>query len=126
MMRYLTKGDVVLIAVLTVLSFAGLGSMRLAGLSGNHAVVDVNGRRTLELPLDRDAEYSVMGPLGETVIEVRNKAVAIERSPCPRGVCMHMGWIRYPGELLVCVPNRVCVSIRGKTDSGLSFDGVSE
>jgi hypothetical protein len=122
----LTRGDVILIAALTAVSLAGFGSLRFKGLSGNHAVVEVDGRRVLELPLDRDTTASVDGPLGETVIEVRDRAVWVIRSPCPRGFCMHMGRIRYPGEILVCVPNRVCVSIRGNGEKKRSFDGVSE
>jgi hypothetical protein len=133
--RYITRGDAALIAALTVISLAGFGSARLAGFSGNHAVVEVEGRRVLELPLDRDVASSVDGPLGETVIEVRDRAVSITRSPCPRGYCMHMGRIRYPGEILVCVPNRVCVRIRGNGERKRflvpakrqrSFDGVTE
>jgi hypothetical protein len=115
-----------LIALLTAVSLAGFGGVRLAGFSANHAVVEVEGRRVLELPLDCDTITSVDGPLGKTTIEVRNRTVSIIESPCPRGFCMHMGRIRYPGEILVCVPNRVCVSIRGNGEKRRSFDGVSE
>ncbi len=126
MFRYVTKADAALILALTLVSFAGFGVVKASGVGGSHAVVEVNGRRAAELPLDRDVEVAVRGPLGKTEVVVHDGAVAIAKSPCPRGICMHMGNIRHPGEILVCVPNRVCVSIRGGGNGGESFDGVSE
>jgi len=116
----------ILVAALTVVSLAGFGRARLAGFSGNHAVVEAGGRRVLELPLDRDDTVTVDGPAGKTTIEVKDRAVSITDSPCPRGFCMHMGKIRHPGEILVCVPNRVCVSIKGNGRKDRTFDGISE
>ena len=124
--RCITRGDLLLIAALTLLSFAGFGWSRLAGSSGSHVVVEVEGKKALELPIDRDGEFSVNGPLGKTTVEVKGGAVFIIESPCPRSFCKHMGKIRYPGEILVCVPNRVCVSIKGNGRTDKAYDGVSE
>ena len=126
MKRFFTRGDIILIAVLLMLSAGSLGALRTAGFSGNHAVVEVNGKRVLELPLDRDMRTTVNGPLGVSTIEVHDGAVAIAESPCPRGICTHMGHIRYVGEALVCVPNRVFVTITGDGGGEKKFDGVSE
>lgn len=112
--------------MLLALSLVSLGAIRGAGLTGNHAVVEVNGKRVLELPLDREARTTVDGPLGKSTIAVHDGAVEIAGSPCPRGLCMHMGHIRYVGEVLVCVPNRVFVTITGDRGGEKTFDGVSE
>ncbi len=126
MLRYMTKWDAALIIALSIVSFAGFGVVKAAGIGGSHAVVEVNGRKVAELPLDRNGEVVVQGPLGGTTVAVHDGSVKVVKSPCPRGVCMHMGTIRHPGEILVCVPNRVCVGIRGGKNGGASFDGVSE
>ncbi len=126
MKRYVTRGDIVLICILTFLSLASLGGMRYMSFSGNHVVIEVDGRRVSDLSLDRDAKATATGPLGETVVVVENGVVQVESSPCPRDHCMHMGKIRYSGEILVCIPNRVFVSIRGSADKEPIFDGVSE
>ena len=67
---YVTRADIVLIAVLV--AFAGAGFIlvpRAAGVGG-HAVVEVEGRRVLDLPLDRDTAVTVTGTCGESVIVV--------------------------------------------------------
>lgn len=126
MRRFFTRGDIVLVGFLTLLSLASLGGVRSLGFSGNHAVVEVDGRRVLEVPLDNPQTTTVSGPLGETVIEVTGGTVRILSSPCPHGHCMHMGRIRYVGEILVCVPNRVFVTVRGNRGGDRVFDGISE
>lgn len=126
MLRYITKGDAILILVLSLVSVTGFGAIKASGMGGSHAVIEVNGRRAAELSLDKKGLVELQGPIGVTTVAVADGAVKILKSPCPRGVCMHMGNIRHPGEILVCVPNRVCVSIRGDKKGGVSFDGVSE
>ncbi len=126
MRRYFTRGDIVLVSFLSLLSLASLGGVRSLGLSGNHAVVEVDGQHVLELSLDRPAITPVQGPLGETVIEVSGGTVRILSSPCPHDHCIHMGRIRHVGEILVCVPNRVFVTVRGDGGGERVFDGVSE
>jgi hypothetical protein len=124
MRHYCTRGDIILIAVLLVLSLLSIGAMRFLGASGKHAVVEIDNRRVLELPLDRDIVTTVTGPLGDTVIEVKKGEVSIPKSPCPNKYCMHMGHISLAGEILVCVPNHVIVKITAGNDKNRAFDGI--
>ena len=124
-LRYFTRGDIVLIAGFLILALAGFAGVYQYGFGGKHVVVYVNGRSAMELPLDSDVTKSVTGPLGETVIVVENGTARIEHSPCPNHYCERMGKIKYRGEIAVCVPNRVVVSIKGGSDSE-SFDGVTQ
>jgi hypothetical protein len=126
MMRYVTRGDIALIVILMLLSLTSLGALRYIGISGDHAVAEVNGERVLELPLERDTQAAVHGPLGDTVICIEKGKVWVESSPCPHGHCMHMGKISRAGEILVCVPNRVFITIRAKWGGKPAFDGVTE
>lgn len=126
MKRFFTRGDIILIAILLLLSVGSLSALHGSGFAGNHAIVEVNGKRVLELPLDRDERTTVDGPLGKTTIAVHDGTVEIADSPCPRGLCKHMGHIRCVGEVLVCVPNRVFVTITGNKGGENKFDGVSE
>ena len=122
--RYFTRGDIFLITGLLVLSIAYFSVVYQYSFNGKHAVVEVNGRRVLELPLDRDVTTTVTGPLGETVIVVENRSVRIADSPCPNHYCVRMWRLRHRGGITVCVPNRVIVTIRGGSERD-SFDGVT-
>ena len=65
-----------------------------------------------ELPADRDAVVRVPGPLGESVVEVRSGGVSMISSPCPDKLCMGMGRISSSGEGILCIPNRVSVTLK--------------
>jgi hypothetical protein len=63
---------------------------------------------------------SVSGPLGDTVVEIRDGRARIARSPCPGQDCVRAGWIHGAGAASACLPNRVSVRIEGgsKRNSG--------
>jgi hypothetical protein len=123
--RYYTRGDIILTVVLIILSLTSVAWVKVLSDGGGHIVVSVDGRRMLELSLDRDVTTSVTGKLGEMVIDVKNGEVDVIESACPHGYCTHMGPIRHRGEVIVCVPNHVMISITGGSD-GESFDGVTQ
>ena len=47
-------------------------------------------------------------------IEIRDGAVRVAESNCPKGVCKQAGWVRTPGRSIVCVPNRVIIELKGR------------
>ena len=125
MRRYFTRGDIVLIVLLTLISAGSMAFTSILAPGGKHAVVEVDGRKVLELPLDKDVHTSVTGPMGETYIEIHDGAVGVTESPCPHHYCVEMGTIHRRGELIACVPNRVIISIVNGDESE-SIDGVSQ
>jgi hypothetical protein len=58
-----------------------------------------------------DTTFSVEGPLGTTVVEVKQGQVRVLSSPCPEHICMNTGWISKPGGIIVCMPNGIVVRI---------------
>jgi hypothetical protein len=47
-------------------------------------------------------------------IEIKDGAIRVAESDCPKGVCKHAGWVRTPGRSIVCVPNRVVIELKGR------------
>jgi len=45
-------------------------------------------------------------------IEVKNEKIRVANSDCPQHLCMNMGWIKYSGQAIVCVPNKVVIEIK--------------
>ena len=121
--RYVTAGDAVLVGGLLVLA-AVLFIVTGNGYTANrHVVVEVSGARVLELPLDSDVTRTVRGPLGDTVISIEGGRARVTESACPNHYCIRMGSISHTGEIIVCVPNQVFVTIRGGREQ--SYDGVT-
>ena len=54
MLRYYRRGDIILTVLLLFLSVVSFAGIKVLPSAGKHVVVEVDGRRVLELPLDRD------------------------------------------------------------------------
>lgn len=111
-MRYLRFGDWLLILGVIALSILSVPLLHSVA-KGKVALVRVGNSIVEELDLNRDQHLVVSGRLGETEIEVKGGRVRVVRSPGPWKLCIKRGWISRPGEILVCLPNRVTVEIPG-------------
>jgi hypothetical protein len=120
----LTRGDKLLMGILLVLSLASIGMVHRLVKPGSVVVVEVDGHEVHRLDLSVDGRRAVVGPLGETVIQVNAGEIRVESSPCPHKLCVNMGWVKRTGSLIVCVPNRVLVRVEGE-QSGEEPDAVT-
>jgi hypothetical protein len=124
-LRFVTAGDLLIIMVLLTCSAAVFAFGRDSYAGARHVVVAVSGKNVLELPLEANAVRTVAGPVGNTTVEIENGRVRVLDSDCPNHTCIQMGAIDHPGEVIVCVPNQVMVTIRG-SGSDREFDGVTQ
>jgi hypothetical protein len=80
------------------------------------ARVEVNGTVVQDIDLNRAEGRTVpiKLPRGQAELEVKDRAVRLLEMPdslCPRKICSHIGWIRRPGETIVCLPNRLVIRL---------------
>jgi hypothetical protein len=67
-------------------------------------------------PLDAEETLEVPGPLGTTVVEIRDMRVHVLSSPCSNQTCVAAGHIDSGGQWVACLPNKVLVMIEGNAD----------
>ncbi|MBE6754830.1 MAG: NusG domain II-containing protein [Ruminococcaceae bacterium] len=119
-----TRGDIILVAALLVLSavlfvYGLVGSRQPAGA----AEVSVCGEQYAVLPLEKDTTLTVTGQSGIVcVVEVADGRVRMTEAHCPDRLCVGQGWIDRTGEVIVCLPARVTVTLQGEKND---FDAVS-
>jgi len=89
--------------------------------SGTKVRIQTDHRLYAQFRLDEDQTIQVPGALGETTVHVQAGGVRVIASPCPGKDCMHSGKIRRSGQMIVCVPNRVVISIQGTETSALDM-----
>lgn len=65
------------------------------------------GQKDIIIPLTRNASFTVEGPLGSSMIVVKNGKVRFTRSPCQGQHCVRSGWLERNGTFSACLPNRV-------------------
>lgn len=74
--------------------------------------------------INQDKRISVKGISGITEIQILNREVFIENSPCENKTCIHQGKISKAGQWLCCAPNQVIVVIKGQQDSNFEEPDV--
>ncbi len=62
-------------------------------------------------PLDKEADYEIPGPLGDTHVHIHDGLAAIVDSPCKNKLCILAGAISQPNQWVACLPNKVFVRI---------------
>jgi len=77
-------------------------------------VEDSEGKSLYSLAENRDLH--IEGPLGETVIQIRDGHAGFIHSDCPDQLCVQMGDIENSGEWAACLPNQVFILIEGGPD----------
>ena len=88
---------------------------------GPWAVVMMDGEEIARYSLAKNGSYVLNGGTNTLVIE--DGYAWMTESQCPDKICEHMGKIRYNGQLIVCLPNGVIVTVEGGEDGGVDIFG---
>jgi hypothetical protein len=116
----MTIADIALAVTLVVMSAASFFLVPRWVLSqATEVEIRSGGKLAGRYSLIQDRVIDVLGPLGLTKVEIKGGRVAIKSSPCPHGVCVHMGDFGSEGGFLACVPNQVVVRVDKDRPDGL-------
>ncbi|MBR2281089.1 MAG: NusG domain II-containing protein [Spirochaetales bacterium] len=107
--------DIVLILALAVVGLGLLLAMQLGGRAGAYAVVELEGSEIARYPLDCDGVFVLNG--GTNTLEILGGKARMLHAECPDKLCVKMGWVRFSGQSLVCLPERISVRIVGGRSS---------
>ena len=102
-----------LILLLGSLFTVWLAATLWQGGAADKAVIRSGGKIFREVPLTHDIEINVPGPLGTSIISIRNHQARIASDPSPRQYCVRQGWLKNAGEVAICLPNQVSVELAG-------------
>jgi len=98
-----------------------LGSLCVAALTlklwggdlADKAIIRSGGKIFREVPLSRDQLIEVPGPLGISIINIKQRKARITSDPSPRQYCVRQGWLQQAGEIALCLPNQVSIELAG-------------
>jgi hypothetical protein len=125
------KGDkivVIILLITVILSFGGTliyknvikGSEKIAIIKSDSKIL-----RTIDLnKVVEDEEFTIKTKGGHyNTILVKNGSIRVNDSDCLHQECVKMGEISDPGGLIVCLPNKLMISINGENINGV--DGAT-
>ncbi len=84
-----------------------------SGDLADKAIIRGGGKILHEVPLSRDQQIEVRGPLGVSIISIQHRKARISSDPGPRQYCVRQGWLERAGEIALCLPNQVSVELVG-------------
>jgi hypothetical protein len=101
-----------------VLLIGMLFTVWLAGVvwqsgAADKVIIRSGGKTFREVSLMRDQTIDVPGPLGVSVITIRNRQARVVSDPGPRQYCVLQGWLKHAGEAAICLPNQVSLELSG-------------
>ena len=119
--KRLWRNDVIFIAaLLAVVAVAGACLSFFRG-EGNSVTVSIDGTVVATYPLnvDRTEEILTEGG-GHNRLVIRDGKAYVESASCPDGICAAHKPIHREGESIVCLPNKVVITVQTThTDDGL-------
>ena len=103
----------VLIITITLIFGHGFSS------SGDRIRIEVDGQLMGEYPLDQDMVISVPDDKNTTnIISIEYQRARMIEADCPDKLCIHQGSIYKQGQTIVCLPNKVVVTVISDKESG--------
>lgn len=85
-----------------------------------YAEIKVEGKLYKKVSLDKSKRKQIIDiktDLGENIVEVENGGVRIIEADCPDEICIKDGFKDKPGDMLVCLPHKVVIEIKGVSDN---------
>ena len=120
---HLTRGDKILIGALIACALLSLPLTRALTKAGRFVQIETDGHVLRVVDLAAEQIIEVSGPLGLTIVEIRDRAVFITASPCRDKICVHSGRLHVTGQLLACLPNKVVIRLIGADEH--EYDAVT-
>lgn len=115
----LRRADVVLIGALLVVAIVMYLLFSSGKAPGAVAVVRVDGVETAKYPLDAEGTYPLNG--GTNILVIDGGEAWLIDADCPDKLCVKQGHIKYSGQCITCLPNKLTVTLDGAPDDGVDI-----
>ena len=111
--------DLIVISAIVLVAIVILLFVLLFRKTGEYAVVEVNGSVVGEYSLSKDGTYVLNGGTNTLIIE--NGSAYLVDSQCPDHTCEKRGKVKYVGQSIICLPNKLSVAIKGNSENGVDL-----
>lgn len=122
--RLFTKKDIILLSSILLFAAAGFLALWFFGRrEGTFVRILLEGRPYGEYDLREDREISVAYSGGFNKVIIEDGKVCVAEADCPDGWCVRHAAVSRAGEVIVCLPHRLVVEIRGNAPAVDAYTG---
>lgn len=119
----MTKGDKILIISVIIISLLSLGFIKNgnAGYKQKYISIQVNGEEHKKIIFDKKIigkTIPIETEFGYNLIEIGDGEVWVVEASCPDELDVKQGKISRSGEIIVCLPNKLVIEIKGTDERG--------
>lgn len=126
----MTRWDKYLIAFTIIVSLLGLYYVKVyvSETGEKYISIQVDGDEYKKIYFGENMEgktFEVKTDYGFNKIEIGNDKVRVIEADCPDKLDVKQGWISNPGEIIVCLPNRLVIEIKSDAKANDDVDYIS-
>ena len=78
---------------------------------GKTALIQINNSIEYELDLNKNQIIDLKEFSSPVRVRIRNNSIRIIQNDCEQKICIKMGSISEPGQMIVCVPKKILIFI---------------
>ncbi|MCQ4923710.1 NusG domain II-containing protein [Tissierella carlieri] len=117
----MTKADKILIIVIIAISLVSLGFIKnsATGYKEKYISIQVDGKEYKKIIFDKSVigkTIPIETEFGYNLIEIGDGEVKVIDADCPDKLDVLQGTISKAGEIIVCLPNKLVVEIKGSEE----------
>ena len=118
-MRIIKKMDIVIIAVLILLSFTPhliFFKTSQKSSKNNYAIIKVDGKIHKKIDLSKvkkSEKVNLNLPNGKNTLLIKNNNIEMKSANCNDALCVKQGNISKVGQTIICLPHKLIIEIKG-------------
>ena len=112
------KKEIIFVLILLISAFGWMVLQSLMGKDGANAVVYHNNHLYGVYSLSQEKVIKIREG---NILEITGGKIRMKEASCPDQICRKQGWIKSRGESIICLPNKVVITLEGTEEE---LDGV--
>ena len=112
------KNDIIFIAAMILAVLIAATALFIFRKEGDRVVVTVDGQIFGEYSLSYDSVVEINVGDGHNLLVIKNGSAYVESASCPDGICSSHRAIKYDGESIICLPNKVVIEVKAANEEG--------
>ena len=115
------KFDIIIIGILSVLALTFVIVFYALKTDGQYVTVTVNKVKNEKYSLNINGEYKLGNDDNFNILVIEDGFAYIKEASCPDKLCVHQGKVKSNGEQLICLPNKVIITVTSDSKSETDF-----
>ena len=104
------KADLILIISLFIVAALSVVLLTCIKKTGAQVDVEIDGKYVTSYSPANDGEWALNG--GTNILVIKDGYAYLTYADCPDHTCVKTGKIKYAGQSIICLPNKVAIIVR--------------